>query len=322
MHKLALVVLLLFAGAAGADTPSADTAAEAASRLYLWPDEIAPGSQRVALAQQIVERSHNPALPDRIVTGVTRPHLVVYRPAKPNGAALLVIPGGGYRRIVLDKEGSALAPVFADQLGYTLFVLRYRLPGEGHDDARDAPLADAQRALRLIRARAHEWRLDPQRIGAIGFSAGGHVAASLGTRFDERLRAPVDARDGISARPDFVLLMYPVIDMGVHAHAISHERLLGAAPTPAQIAAYSLQNRVGATTPPTFLLHASDDTSVAVDNSLLFYDALRRAHVPAQLHLYPHGGHGFGVRDIAGSPLALWPQMADAWIRSVTEKTP
>ncbi len=301
-------------GAAQAQTPSADTTQEAASRIELSPGGIAPGSERVAPGQRIVERSDDPARPDRIITGVTRPHLVVYRPERPNGAALLVMPGGGYRRIVLDKEGSALAPVFAERAGYTLFVLRYRLPGEGHEHARDAPLADAQRALRLIRARAREWRLDPHRIGAIGFSAGGHVAASLGTRYDDAVYAPVDAIDRESARPDFLLLVYPVIDMGEHAHPGSRERLLGEAPGAANVRAYSLQHRVAAGMPPTFLLHAADDASVPVHNSLRFHEALLRAGVPAELHVYARGGHGFGVRDIAGLPLAQWPDIAIAWM--------
>jgi acetyl esterase/lipase len=242
----------------------------------------------------------------------------MHRPARPNGAALLVIPGGAYRRIVLDKEGSALVPVFAGQLGYTLFVLRYRLPGEGHDDARDAPLADAQRAMRVIRSHAQEWGIDPGRVAAIGFSAGGHVAASLAMRYDEALAPAADDIDRIGARPDQVLLMYPVVDMGRHAHAVSREHLLGPAPTREAIAAYSMQNRVHPDMPPMFLLHAADDTSVAIENTLQLHSALRDAGVPTEMHLYPHGGHGFGVRDASGS-LALWPTLADAWIRAQRE---
>nr|WP_255516390.1 alpha/beta hydrolase [Luteimonas suaedae] len=335
--------------------PSSESATEAASRIWLWPDRTAPGSQRVAARQAIVERSDDPALPDRIVTGVTQPYLVVYRPSRADGSALLVIPGGGYERVVLDKEGTALVPAFVERGGVTLFVLRYRLPGDGHENTRDAPLADAQRALRLVRTRAGEWNLDPARIGVLGFSAGGHVAASLGTRFDERVYAPVDAHDEASARPDFMALIYPVIDMGEgvrcaatgrgapgrpstdvrtglpgsddrHAkaqhevcapvfHPGSRERLLGAAPLPEHVTAYSLQTRIRAGTPPTFLLHAADDDAVPVENSLVFHRALRRAGIPAELHVYPHGGHGFGVRGTAGTSLALWPQMAIAWMR-------
>ncbi|WRL52525.1 alpha/beta hydrolase [Luteimonas sp. R10] len=329
-----------------ATTPVAadESAAEAASRIWLWPGRTAPGSEKAASRQAIVERSADPALPDRIVTGVTEPYLVAYWPPRPDGSALLVIPGGSYQRVVLDKEGTALVPAFAERGGVTLFVLRYRLPGDGPQDERDAPLADAQRAMRLIRAHAGEWHLDPARIGVIGFSAGGHVAASLGTRFDDRVYAPVDAHDAASARPDFMALVYPVIDMGVGTrcaavdhgtpgpvaagaerkrdlcepvfHAGSRERLLGAAPSPEHVAAYSLQTRVRADTPPAFLLHAADDDAVPVENSLVFHHALRRAGVPAELHVYPHGGHGFGVRGTVGTPLALWPELAMAWMRA------
>lgn len=316
MRNLAILACLLFTGTIAAETPSSDTTQEAASRIWLWPDRTAPGSDRVAARQVIVERGSDRAAPDRIITGVTQPYLVVYRPKQASGTALLVAPGGGYERVVLDKEGSALAPAFADDAGLTLFVLRYRLPGDGHAAAREAPLADAQRALRLIRTRAGEWGVDPRRIGVLGFSAGGHVAASLGTRFADAVYAPIDATDRESARPDFMLLVYPVIDMGARAHRGSRARLLGATPTPELMAHYSLQNRVTADTPPTFLLHAADDTSVPVDNSLLFFDALRRAGVPAELHVYPHGGHGFGVRDAHG-PLAAWPRLAEVWMSAL-----
>jgi acetyl esterase/lipase len=316
-RMFALALGLMSANAAFAQAPSSETPDEAASRIWLWPDKTGPGSGRVAAIQRIVERSDDASTPDRIITGVTQPYLVVYRPRHPNGVALLVAPGGGYERIVLDKEGSALVPAFVERAGVTLFVLRYRLPGDGHDDAGDAPLADAQRAMRLVRARAHEWNLEPRRIGVIGFSAGGHVAASLGTRFDDKVYTAVDAVDRHSARPDFMLLVYPVIDMGAHAHRGSRARLLGANPTAADIAAYSPQRQVGTDTPPTFLLHAADDDSVPVDNSLLFFDALRRAGVPAELHVYPHGGHGFGVRGACDS-LAAWPQLALDWMQSVS----
>lgn len=318
-----LLALALGCPALAAERPGSETAAERAARLPLWPGP-APGSAPGPEQARIVERSDDPALPDRIISGRYQPYLVVYRPKTPNGSALLVAPGGGYARIVLDKEGTALLPVFAEQAGITLFVLRYRLPdaeAAGADAAaqRDQPLADAQRALRLIRARAADYGVDPQRVGTIGFSAGGHVAASLGTRYDERVYPPGDAIDRLSARPDFLLLLYPVIDMGsgTAAHTGSRLRLLGKHPDAATMAAYSLQNRVGAAMPPTFLVHAQDDRVVPVENSLLFYQALRQAGVPAELHLFAHGGHGFGTRGIAGKPLAAWPALALEWMRSV-----
>jgi len=318
-----LLALALAGPALAAEHPSSETAAEQAARIPLWPDP-APGSVPGPDQARIVDRSDDPALPDRAISGRYQPYLVVYRPKTPNGSALLVAPGGGYARIVLDKEGSALLPIFAEQAGITLFVLRYRLPDAEAADAdaaaqRDLPLADAQRALRLIRARAADYGVDPHRVGAIGFSAGGHVAASLGTRYDERVSPARDAIDRLSARPDFLLLLYPVIDMGsgTAAHTGSRLRLLGRHPDAATMTAYSLQNRVTPAMPPTFLVHAQDDRVVPVENSLLFYQALRQAGVPAELHLFAHGGHGFGTRGIAGLPLAAWPTQALEWMRSV-----
>jgi acetyl esterase/lipase len=286
----------------------------APAEIPLWPG-IAPGTEGLDLAQHVVERSADPALPDRYADRIAVPSLTIYRPAHPDGRALLVIPGGGYQRVVLDKEGGALVPAFAEQAGLTLFVLRYRLPGEGHRDARDVPLADAQRAMRLIRAHAAEWGVRADSAGVMGFSAGGHVAASLATRHAERAYAPVDAIDALAARPAYAVLVYPVIDMGAHAHPGSRRKLLGDAPDEASVQAYSLQHRVDASTPPVFLLHALDDAVVPVENSLLFEAALRGAGIEHETHLYAHGGHGFGVREAQGT-LALWPQLAIAWIRA------
>lgn len=321
LRGLTLCVLAMatgvFAMAASACVPAASAGGAATAEvLPLWPG-TPPGSEGLVLEQRVVERSDDPALPDRFVDRVGQPSLSVYRPAHPDGRALLVVPGGGYQRVVLDKEGTALVPAFAGDAGLTLFVLQYRLPGEGHRDARDVPLADAQRALRLIRQRAAEWGIDPATVGVMGFSAGGHVAASLATRHAERVYAPVDAADALDPRPAYAVLAYPVIDMGAHAHPGSRQRLLGDAPDAEAMRRYSLQQRVDATTPPVFLLHAQDDAVVSVDNSLLLEAALRRAGIEHELHLYAHGGHGFGVREAHGT-LALWPRLAIAWIRAQT----
>ncbi|MCC4621375.1 alpha/beta hydrolase [Xanthomonas cassavae CFBP 4642] len=315
-----MVVGALLAGPVlAAEVPSADTAAEQASQILLWPNGMAPGDKPLQQPQRIIQRSSDPALPDRYIQQISMPYLVVYRPKRPNGTALLVTPGGGYQRIVLDNEGSALVPSFVDQAGITLFVLRYRLPGEGHPNGADVPLADAQRALRLIRANAARYGIDAYRVGVMGFSAGGHVAASLATRYAAQVYPAQDAADALSARPDFALLIYPVIDMdSTNAHPGSRERLLGSAPSDAQARAYSPQLHVDAHTPPSFLLHAQDDSVVPVRNSLLMHDALLRAGVPSELHVFPQGGHGFGTDRIAGLTLAAWPQLAQAWIAHIT----
>lgn len=283
-------------------------------RLALWPTGQVPGEQGPPRVPNVVERSTDPAFPDRYIDNVDAPYLVVYRPARPNGTGLLVIPGGGYQRIVLDKEGTALAPPFVAQGGVTLFVLRYRLPA-GRSD-RQAALADAQRAMRVIRAGAARWQLDPARLGVMGFSAGGHVAARLSTGFDAPVYPHRDAIDAVSARPDVALLIYPVIDMGPHAHTGSRERLLGPHPDAALATRFSMQEQVRADTPPTFLVHAQDDTVVSVHNSLVYYQALLRAGVSTEMHLFPSGGHGFGVRIPAGSTVAQWPDLALRWISS------
>ncbi len=311
--------LLLAGPVLAAEAPGAETAAEQASRIPLWPKRLAPGDKALQQPQRIVQRSSDPALPDRYIQQISTPYLVVYRPRQPNGTALLVTPGGGYQRIVLDNEGSALVPSFVDQAGITLFVLRYRLPGEGHPNGADVPLADAQRALRLIRANAARYGIDAQRVGVMGFSAGGHVAASLGTRYAAQVYPAQDAADALSARPDFELLIYPVIDMdSANAHPGSRERLLGSNPDAAQVRAYSPQLHVDARTPPSFLLHAQDDTVVPVRNSLLMHEALLRAGVASELHVFPQGGHGFGTASGTGLTVAAWPQLAQAWIAHVT----
>ena len=323
---LLLLALLAATGLATAATGCNDgtePAPGSTARIDLWPGGLAPGDKPLQGPAQVVERSLDPSLPDRYITNVGMPYLVVCRPSHPTGAALLVLPGGGYQRVVLDKEGSALVPALVEQGGLTLFVLRYRLPGEGRDD-REAALADAQRALRLIRSRAGEWQLDPRRIGVIGFSAGGHLAARLGNGFDTPVYPATDAIDRASARPDFQVLAYPVIDMaGAAAHAGSRERLLGVDADAALRQRYSMQAQVRANTPPTFLLHAADDDVVPVDNSLLMFRSLQQAGVPAELHVFPRGGHGFGTRGTHGLTSAAWPRLALDWIASLpTENAP
>jgi acetyl esterase/lipase len=174
--------------------------------IPLWPG-AAPGSENLMIEEKITERSADPARHDRIYTQIVTPSLAVHRPAQPNGVAVIVAPGGGYQRVVVDKEGSDTA-AWLNRLGVTAFVLKYRLPGEGHANGHNVPLMDAQRAVRLVRARAAEFGADPARIGFLGYSAGGHLAMSVTFFHDRKLREPSDAIDAVSARPDFVVLCY------------------------------------------------------------------------------------------------------------------
>ncbi|QIZ51070.1 alpha/beta hydrolase [Dickeya zeae] len=283
----------------------------------VWPQGDAPGAVTSSVQQQVVERSKDPTLPDRAVTGIRRPEITVYAPETPNGIALLITPGGSYQRVVLDKEGSDLAPYFTQQ-GYTLFVMTYRMPADGHQEGADAPLADAQRAIRTLRTHAAQWRINPHHIGVMGFSAGGHVAASLGTRFAQTVYPAQDEIDYANARPDFMVLLYPVISMQENiAHPGSRKALIGSHPSDTQIQRYSAEKQVSTQTPPTFLVHAIDDPSVPVDNSLVMLAALREHGIPAEIHLFEQGKHGFGIRGTTGLPAAMWPQLLNNWIKSL-----
>jgi len=280
--------------------------------LQLWPG-APPGGDRVSVTTEVVERDNEWNLRDRAILGVTRPTLTVFRAKRAPRGAILLLPGGGYRHVVVDKEGFETARWLAER-EFTVFVLFYRLPGDGWTAGPDAPLQDAQRALRLIRDGAGRWSIDPHRLGVLGFSAGGHLAARVATRHGLATYEPVDAADARSARPDVAAMMYPVITLeGPAVHAGSRDFLLGPAPDRNRLRQYSAQVEVGPDTPPSFLLHASDDTSVPAENSLLMYDALRRAGVTTDLHVFSEGGHGFGLRAVAGKPVSIWPRLLHDW---------
>ena len=309
---LGLAALATTARPALAKTPVSQVApADPVEIIRLWPG-AAPGGERVTVTPQVTERSTDPAFHDRFARYTTDPILTVLRPVRPNGASLLLIPGGGYKWAVVDKEGLDCARVFAGA-GVTCFVLRYRLPGDGWAAGPDAPLQDAQRALRLVRSQAAAHGLDPARVGVLGASAGGHLAGMLTARADATYAA-VDEADAVSHRPDLSILLYPVATMSdPHVHAGSRLELLGPAPTPEGIERYSLERMDWRGRPPTFLLHAIDDEAVPVENSLQLLTTLKAAGVPAEVHLFQEGGHGFGIRLIAGKPAAVWPELAMAW---------
>ncbi|TFI56886.1 alpha/beta hydrolase [Sphingomonas parva] len=305
---------LAAAGTAAAETRAGGRPPDPSETVRLWPNG-APGGERVTVTPVVTERSTSPDFHDRFAAHTRDPLMMVYRPERPNGAAMLLIPGGGYKWAVIDKEGTEIALPLS-RAGITCFVLRYRLPADGWAAGPDAPLQDAQRALRLIRARAADYGVDAKRIGVLGASAGGHLAASLATDFARKVYTPADRADQVSARPDFTVLLYPVISMAEpNVHAGSRTELLGTSPSAEQIAAYSPERQVRAETPPAFLVHAYDDNAVPVENSLIYAEALRAAKVPVESHLFEEGGHGFGIRLAAGKPAAEWPAMFLSWAR-------
>lgn len=284
--------------------------------IHLWPGRDGPGLTNVGLAEVVENRSQDPARPDRLVRGVRQPRIDAYRPATANGAAMLVMPGGGYTYLSSDNEGREVARWMTAR-GITVFVLTYRLPAEGWRDAADTPLADAQRAMRLIRANAARFGVDPARVGAMGFSAGGHLCADLAARHGRRVYAPVDAADRASARPTIAAPIYPVVSMDpALAHAGSRANLLGTDPAAAMVVEHSPDRQLTKDTPPLFLVHAADDATVKVENSLALYTAARAAGVPAEMHLFEKGGHGFGWgRRTAGQPTHVWPELFMAWAK-------
>lgn len=243
-----------------------------------------------------VEKQHIGEDGKRYLSFVSKPTLTVFLPAKEkaNGAAVLILPGGGYQVLAIEHEGEELAKRFND-FGIAAFVLKYRLPNETiMVDKSIAPLQDAQQAMILIRKDATKYRLDPNKIGVVGASAGGHLAATLGTHFD---RLFVENSSNISVRPDFMVLLYPRISLEVGVESSSAKNLIGPVYKAEQLQFFSLEKHVTANTPKTFLLHASDDPVVKVEHSILFYEALIEKKVSAEMHLYQSGGHGFGLNN-------------------------
>lgn len=241
---------------------------------------------------------------------VYQPTLTVYLPAKEKatGAAVIVCPGGGYGVLVIGKEGFDIAKYYAAH-GVAAFVLKYRLPDSRiMKDKSIGPLQDAQRAIQLVRAHAVQWNVDPAKIGIMGFSAGGHLASTAGTHYSEAL---IPNTQNTSLRPDFMLLVYPVISMTDSlGHKGSRENLLGKNADVKKIQLFSNDQQVNAQTPPAFLIHAGDDKVVDVDNSISFYEALRHNKVPAEMHIYPNGDHGF----VLNLPIDQWMSICIQWM--------
>jgi acetyl esterase/lipase len=243
---------------------------------------------------------------------IDQPSLAPYlAPAgRGTGTAVIVCPGGGYGGLSMDKEGDQIAK-WLNSLGVTAFVLKYRLGPKYHHPVE---LGDAQRAIRTVRSKAPEYRLLPDRIGIMGFSAGGHLASTAGTHFDAGDASAADPIDRLSSRPDFLVLCYPVISFGPFAHQGSKRNLLGENPDPKLVESLSNETQVTAQTPPTFLFHTTTDAAVPVENSVMFYAALRKAGVPAELHIYERGPHGVGLAQ-TDEALSSWPARLADWLR-------
>lgn len=284
-----------------------------AEEIELWPG-IPPGPPSVLPIEELIETG-NAQRHGRLVKSIARPRMKVFRPSRPNGAALLVTPGGGYSVIVIDVEGYDVGP-WLSQRGWTVFVLYYRLPGEGWANRANVPLADAQRAMRLIRSRAAQYGFNAARLGAMGFSAGGHLCADLATRYDAMVYDPVDAADQLSARPAIAAPIYAVQSMILPlAHAGSRDMLLGRDPSAEMQRAHSPSLNVAADTPPHFLAHAEDDDVVSVENTLQMRAALKGAGVKVETHLFAAGGHGFGIPGAKGEPARRWKELFVTWAR-------
>jgi acetyl esterase/lipase len=244
------------------------------------------------------------------LTHVTRPRLRVYRPDRPNGTAIVVIAGGGYAHLEAGPESTPVCR-WLQSIGVAGFELIYRMPEDGW--APIAPFQDGQRAMRLVRSQAGAYGVHADRIGIMGFSAGGHLAGMTETRPQAELYPAQDAADRLSARPDFAALLYPVLTfMPPFDHTRSRREIVGTHPTEAESAAFSVERLVDAHTPPTFLAQASDDPISPIDNSRMMFAALQAAHVPSELHVFPSGGHGWGMGR-PGTETTTWPTLFAAW---------
>lgn len=275
--------------------------------VYLWPNGTPPAAS-----------GHAPDSPERVVTtiddygvvlNISKPRMVIMRPPHPNGTAVLILGGGGYAHIQIGAEVIPTAK-WLMTLGVTPAILYYRLPADGW--APVAPFQDTQRAMRLLRARAGQFDIDPHRVGVLGYSAGGNLAGIIATRFDHAFYPPVDAADKQSSRPDFAGLLYPVSSITPpYDNTNTRQRLL--AQDNAEHA-YTVREHVSGTTSPMFIAQAQDDPVVNVQSNIALYATLVKQKVPAELHLFEHGGHGWGL-GLPGTEVSQWPMLFAAWLR-------
>jgi len=277
--------------------------------LKLWPEGIPGSITDPSYVEKITTADGRITRCEKVVT----PDLTIFLPVpeKANGAAVLICPGGGYGVLAFDHEGNAIAKWLNDN-GIAGIILKYRLPSDQiMRDKSVGPLQDAQEAMRVIRRHASEWKIDPKKIGVIGFSAGGHLASTISTHYAEKV---YDTKDNTSARPDFSLLIYPVISMDtLITHRGSRNNLLGLKPADDQVRRFSNELQITADTPPAFLVHSSDDNAVPVMNSILYYKGLQKNKIPVELHIFQKGGHGYGMSPNGGTESA-WPGLCLKWL--------
>ncbi|MFS2108980.1 alpha/beta hydrolase [Sphingomonas sp. Sphisp140] len=282
--------------------------------LPLWPEGKMPGGPVPGITERVDDQTDNAGLRYRVAEHVTRPTLSYFAAASPTGAAVLILPGGGYSRVGIDREGYETARWFNAQ-GVAAFVLRYRLPADRWGGGALVALQDAQRAMRLIRAGG-KWSVDPKRVTVLGGSAGGHLAISLCVKVYDRTYPVIDAADRLLTRPDGAILLYPVVSMGAGGSAAvtgSRSALLGPDATAADIAAWSFDQRVPGITPPIFLAHAVHDRVVPVDHALALFGAVRGSGGSIDMHLFEDGAHGLGLRGDPAWPMSDWPSLARRW---------
>jgi len=291
----------------GAATPALAQSASAGAGevIGLWPHPPA-GALHPDMTEVVEQTSSTPGYSSRRMKGVSKPHMIALPAAQPNGSAMLIIPGGGFEWNYFDHEGYHIADVL-NRAGISCFVLIYRLARDGWADPAAVGPADAQRAMRLIRANAARFQLDPERVGVMGFSAGGFLTTTLATRHSTPFYKPVDAADQLSARPLLAAPIYPVQSVDpAYAYGGVAPSLFGGPPTAAQIREWSPDLNVTSAAAPTFLVHAEDDDLVPVANTVRLRDAMAAAKIPVETHLFAHGGHGFGARPQPGSPDGPW----------------
>jgi acetyl esterase/lipase len=272
---------------------------------------VIPNSINTGQAEKI-ERKNNIA-----ISNVQVPDIAVYLPGRrfATQQAVIICPGGGYHIICYDYEGTDVARFF-NSIGVAAIVLKYRLPVYGNTvEPHKAPLMDARRAMRLVRFNAARWNIDPQKIGIMGFSAGGHLASTLGTHFDYGNKASADSVETVSCRPDFMILMYPVISfVDPSTHTGSREALIGKNAGNELAEYYSSELQVRDDTPPAFFVHADNDSGVPVENSLLMYKSMRAKKIPAELHILSEGSHGFGL-GVDNDHIGSWTQNLKVWLK-------